>query len=368
MPLCNCRFGRLVLWLGLWASSIEAAVLTASSLPDHHNCGATEWSRSDSTTTTTTATASARRRFPRFGRRYSSSSLSSTTTKTTAAATVELGLPRGGGASGNGLGRAEGGGSRSSNWSQYPRKVKRKVAFTRNGARSTTTTTSHHHYRSSSALGSSSSSSSGSSNTNNNDNGNSPNPLASLSHWWNHNVRGGLFQNLPKIQCRVEPTTTLKLRKTFRPLGTIVQLGADYGMQTGVWQFKSSWEDALIGGKLTLAGRELQFRKTWQLTAVQDLVTRLRLRAAVDLQTYKAYCRVGFRTERLAPLNVVDGFTLRQQFSLDGGQPGHIKVEVKSNFCLPEPEIEYSTETQRSLVGMGDVEINIEELNLLLDY
>jgi hypothetical protein len=47
---------------------------------------------------------------------------------------------------------------------------------------------------------------------------------------------------------------------------------------------------------------------------------------------------------------------------------GHIKLEVKANFALPEPEIEYSTETQRSLIGMGDIEVSIEELNLLLDY
>jgi len=72
--------------------------------------------------------------------------------------------------------------------------------------------------------------------------------------------------NLPSIQCRVEPNTTLKVRKTFRPLKTIIRLGADFNTQLGVWQFRSSWEDALIGGKLTLAGRELQFTKTWLLS------------------------------------------------------------------------------------------------------
>jgi hypothetical protein len=148
-----------------------------------------------------------------------------------------------------------------------------------------------------------------------------------------------------------------------------VRLGADFNTQLGVWQFKSSWEDAFLGGKLTLAGRELQLTKSWQLsvTAVEDLVTRLRCRAAVDLQTWKAYVRVGFRTERLSPINVVDGFTILKQIPLDGSK-GHVKLEVKAILSLPEPEIEYSTETQRSLVGMGDIEVNVEELNLLLDY
>ena len=83
--------------------------------------------------------------------------------------------------------------------------------------------------------------------------------LSSIKEW----ISNG---NLPKIQCRVEPNTTLKVRKTFRPLKTVVRLGADFNTQLGVWQFKSSWEDEVIGGKLTLAGREVQFSKTWLLS------------------------------------------------------------------------------------------------------
>lgn len=192
----------------------------------------------------------------------------------------------------------------------------------------------------------------------------SPSIFQSAQEWWASNAK-----NMPKLQCRVEPTTTLKIRKTFRPLKTIVTLGADFNTQLGVWQFRSSWEDSIIGGKLTLAGRELQLTKSWQLSvgAVEDLVTRLRFRAAVDMGTMKAYARVGFRTERLSPINIAEGFTLRKQLPLDGTN-GHVKLEVKANFALPEPEIEYSTESHRSLIGMGDMEVNIEELNLLLDY
>jgi hypothetical protein len=193
--------------------------------------------------------------------------------------------------------------------------------------------------------------------------------LSPVTDWWTSNISPNI-KNWPKIQCRVEPTTTLKIRKTFRPLKlTVVRLGADFNTQLGVWQFKSSWEDEIIGGKLTLAGRELQLTKSWQLSvgAMEDLVTRLRFRAAVDLQTWKAYARVGFRTERLSPMNVVEGFTVFQQVPLDGNK-GHVKLEVKANFALPEPEIEYSTETQRSVIGMGDIEVSIEELNLVLDY
>jgi hypothetical protein len=210
-----------------------------------------------------------------------------------------------------------------------------------------------------------------------------------VSTWWTSHISPNM-QNWPKIKCRMEPTTTLKLRKTFRPLKTIVRLGADFNTQLGVWQFKSSWEDAIIGGKITLAGTELQISKSWQLSVgggggkmmgiggtsnnnnLDDLITRLRFRAAVDLQTWKAYARVGFRTERLSPINVMEGFTLFQQIPLDGAA-GHVKLEIKANFALPEPEIEYSTENKGGFIGtgtahMGDIEINIDEFNLLLDY
>ena len=73
------------------------------------------------------------------------------------------------------------------------------------------------------------------------------------------------------------------------------------------------------------------------------------------------------QTERLTPINMVDGFTILKRLPLDGSK-GHVKLEVKANLALPEPEIEYSTETHRSMVGMGDIEVNINELNLVLDY
>ena len=200
-------------------------------------------------------------------------------------------------------------------------------------------------------------------------NQNMPRVFQTAQNWWMKEIDPKI-QRLPKIICRIEPSTTLKIRKTFRPLKTIIRLGADYNTQQGVWQFKSSWEDAIIGSKLTLTGnRELQLTKSWQLSvgAVEDLVTRLRFRAAINLQTFQGTVRVGFRTERLTPIDVVEGFSILKRLPLDGSG-GNLKLEVKANVALPEPEIEYSTEAQRSLIGMGDIEVSIDEMNLLLDY
>jgi hypothetical protein len=88
--------------------------------------------------------------------------------------------------------------------------------------------------------------------------------IQKFHNWWSESISPKL-DNLPKIICRMEPTTTLKLRKTFRPLKTIVRVGADFNTQLGVWQFKSSWEEPIIGGKLTLIGNELHLTKSWQL-------------------------------------------------------------------------------------------------------
>lgn len=50
---------------------------------------------------------------------------------------------------------------------------------------------------------------------------------------------------------------------------------------------------------------------------------------------------------------------------------GHAKLEVVSKLALPEPELQFSTNGDTSkgvVIGMGDVNIGIEEFNLLLEY
>lgn len=51
--------------------------------------------------------------------------------------------------------------------------------------------------------------------------------------------------------------------------------------------------------------------------------------------------------------------------------PGHAKLEVVTKVALPEPELRFSTNGDTSkgvVVGMGDVNLGIEEVNLLLEY
>lgn len=50
---------------------------------------------------------------------------------------------------------------------------------------------------------------------------------------------------------------------------------------------------------------------------------------------------------------------------------GHAKLEVVTKLALPEPELQFSTNGDTSkgvVIGMGDVNLGIEEFNLLLEY
>ena len=99
-------------------------------------------------------------------------------------------------------------------------------------------------------------------------------------------------------------------------------------------------------------------------------MTRLRLRASVDIKTLDVTCRLGFRTERGDTLDLPRGFRFTRSVPLDG-RDGHAKVEVKANVCVPEPEVEWGTGGERErgqVVGMGDVEVGVEEINFLLEY
>ncbi|CAM9682852.1 unnamed protein product [Phaeothamnion confervicola] len=113
--------------------------------------------------------------------------------------------------------------------------------------------------------------------------------------------------------------------------------------------------------------------KSWliKLMDAEDVATsRLKFRASVNTRNWTAHARFGLRTERIAPLNVKDGFSLSGKLPLDGTN-GHAKLEVVTRVALPEPEIQFSTDGDMSravVIGMGDVHVGIDELNLLLEY
>ena len=93
--------------------------------------------------------------------------------------------------------------------------------------------------------------------------------------------------------------------------------------------------------------------------------------------------RFGFRTDKNAsPINIIDGIDLVKKFPFDGPD-GHAKLELKLRVAFPQPDIhaerdaaprraddddDQPTRAHEVFLGMGDLEIDLDELNLCLDW
>ena len=112
-----------------------------------------------------------------------------------------------------------------------------------------------------------------------------------------------------------------------------------------------------------------------------NLAATLRLRGALDLMSGRTSARLGFRTEQASGnINIVEGVDLVKKLPLDGAD-GHAKLEVKLRVAFPQPEMSANRESRASAddrgdeipksdvyVGMGDLEVDVDELNLCLDW
>jgi len=179
---------------------------------------------------------------------------------------------------------------------------------------------------------------------------------------------------LPRIKIKTEPKTFLKIRKTLFPLKTRLTVGADYSLQDRQWKLVSSWQDNVIGGTITLNGREFSIAKDWFLPFSEidqhQVGAKLRVHAGLNMDTGRLFAKFRMRAERLAPIAFGDGIRIDQRVPLDG-RNGNAKLEVKGRVSFPEPQVEYSTDRQGNvgiMTGMGDVEVAIEQLNLCFEY
>eukprot|EP00635_Sarcinochrysidales_sp_CCMP3193_P007984 CAMPEP_0118918458 /NCGR_PEP_ID=MMETSP1166-20130328/17925_1 /TAXON_ID=1104430 /ORGANISM="Chrysoreinhardia sp, Strain CCMP3193" /LENGTH=224 /DNA_ID=CAMNT_0006858759 /DNA_START=138 /DNA_END=813 /DNA_ORIENTATION=+ len=147
----------------------------------------------------------------------------------------------------------------------------------------------------------------------------------------------------------------------------------------------------LNGGKLQMKGTELQLHKNWIFgLGSPNLAANLRFKAAIDVATGKMSARFGFRTEQTtSAINVVDGVDVVKKLPLDGND-GHAKLEVKVRVAFPQPDIALDAAGSAGaangenngggdkdnknlvenevLLGMGDLEIDVDEVNLCLDW
>jgi hypothetical protein len=182
----------------------------------------------------------------------------------------------------------------------------------------------------------------------------------------------------PSFQFKIDPSTKLKIRKFLFKDRTKLEIGADFNSQLSSWQFRAAWEDKLIGGKIGIKGREVDYTKTWMVGFSDNemLNARLRLKFAVDMLDGRTYARFGFRTEETQS-GARGGFPLETKVLLDrvgnatARREGHIFAELKGRVAVPAPNMEFRSERPRGKkldVDLGDVAMSLDELNLLLHF
>lgn len=232
-------------------------------------------------------------------------------------------------------------------------------------------------------------------------NSNTNNPLNAIRQWTH--TKTGI--RIPNVNVYFDPITILKLRKSWNGIipGSIVRVGADFEthhrLVGGVWRLRACLEDKLIGGRFIVKGKRngdegvlLEYSKSWLFAGAGSLATRFNLNAQYDIKTNRCSARFGFRTENMGTVGsfvssrgVFGGmgggggrqsFTIVPILPLDG-RDGNVKLEVKTSIELPEPEIVVGMDLDRvsaggsSSVAMGvggDVDMEIEELNLIVDF
>jgi hypothetical protein len=218
------------------------------------------------------------------------------------------------------------------------------------------------------------------------------------------------LDRLPKLRIRVEPTTTVKLKKRLAWRQYKFWLAADYHVQDNLWRFQTSLaagdnnDAGLLGGGavLVLAGRELQYHRSWDVQLLPDLYTCLRLRTAVDVLNGQASVKIGFGSNVIRAVDLQKGLTVRHQFPLDQAQPptttmmmmmgsnnnnkrreSNVKLEVAASLALPDTALEFSTPGFRrshnnnnagggggavTTATVSDIRVALDEVNLVLDY
>ena len=111
----------------------------------------------------------------------------------------------------------------------------------------------------------------------------------------------GNFPPLPIFRADVTAKPTLKIRKRLAALGTKLTLGGDVDLLERTVAGEASWEDAALGGELSLSAsadeRLLRYRTTWFFPGLTDAATRVEVTSSLDLHTMRgdAELKVGLR-------------------------------------------------------------------------
>ena len=119
----------------------------------------------------------------------------------------------------------------------------------------------------------------------------------------------GWFSNLPKINLLCDPLINFKLKQRFNMLGACITVGMDYLSDISQWRSYCAIEDSLVKGRFSLRGSELGWAKSWLLNLGlgEENSAKFKLRLGFNLNSYKAYAKLRFRTEPISPFDIGEG-------------------------------------------------------------
>ncbi|KAL7554381.1 hypothetical protein ACHAWF_017826 [Thalassiosira exigua] len=237
-------------------------------------------------------------------------------------------------------------------------------------------------------------------------------PLDSFRRWTSEKT--GV--RLPRVNVRFDPTTALKVRKSWPHLvpGLILHLGADletHRLGRGRWRVRGCVEDKLFGGRFSVrearrgrgddcdAGEDegggdgertvlLEYSKSWRFAGSGSSGgTRCDLRGSCDLATGRCRARFGFRAEPVPLAGAAAGgccaadatrpgrrgLVVAPTWALDG--EGRTLLEAKARVDLPAPEFvvgaDFDGRSSTTGLGVGvesDVDVDVEEVNLIFCF
>eukprot|EP01040_Poterioochromonas_malhamensis_P014064 gene14064-15539_t len=194
-------------------------------------------------------------------------------------------------------------------------------------------------------------------------------------------VKSFWLENLPNIKLRCDPLVNFKVKQKLKLLGACVTLGLDYLSDIAQWRTYCSVEDSLVKGRFSLRGSELGWAKSWQpnLGLGEENSAKFKLRLGLNLNNYKFYAKLRFRTEPISPFDITDGLSCAGKLPLPVYMlpllrkvPLRVEYKLRINAARSSDSLRGKSEQQERKVhmttGLGTIDVSLDELNVCLEY
>ncbi len=206
----------------------------------------------------------------------------------------------------------------------------------------------------------------------------------------------GVRGPFPDIALRCDPIINFKLKQRITYFGTCVTLGMDYLSDLAQWRAYCGIEDTVLQGRFSLKGKELSWAKSWlvNLGMGEESTAKFKLRLGMNLNDYKAYARLRFRTEPISCFDIGEGLTCAGKLPLPGLLPPlrtvPLRVEYRLRINTPTPKGDGQRSSDASPLrrtpfgwgkkdgvdsdvvslstGIDKVEVSLDELNFCLEW